>query len=325
MTQWYYASHDRQRLGPVGTRELQRLLQSGQIHAQTLLWREGFEGWRPLRECASELDVAVTAPAHPHTPQQKRLPGCGIAAIVGAGLVLVAIPVLAILAAVAIPAYQDYVKRAKVSEAYLSSLALMSPVAEHIASNGVCPGLDEIAMDPTELNRYLASAVVGEFGSGTCGIELQLGQTGIATLDGYYIWLEYEPDVPDWSCSSNLPNRYLPVECRDWAAAPHADDNMPTPIEDTGASVDMSSRARNPPEYPASAVLAGVEGTVILLIGVDADGKVTDVRVERSSRNRDLDFAAVHAARRWHFNPAVVDGRRAPGVVRIPVDFSLGD
>ena len=66
-----------------------------------------------------------------------------------------------------------------------------------------------------------------------------------------------------------------------------------------------------------------VQGTVILIIDVDANGNVTNVSVEKSSRNRDLDRAAMDAARKWRFNPGQSNGQRSAGRVRVPVDFMM--
>src|SRR5690606_24297917 len=98
----------------------------------------------------------------------------------------------------------------------------------------------------------------------------------------------------------------------------------PAPTPDIGASVDISSKNMNPPQYPPAAARAGIEGTVVLVIDVAATGNVTDVSFETSSRNRDLDRAAMQAARRWRFNPSVVNGQKAAGRVRVPVTFQLG-
>ena len=98
----------------------------------------------------------------------------------------------------------------------------------------------------------------------------------------------------------------------------------PAPIADVAATVDISSKNMNPPRYPPAAARAGIEGTVILIIDVDANGNVTNVAVEKSSRNRDLDRAAMEAARKWRFNPSVVNGQKAAGRVRVPVDFNMG-
>lgn len=97
-------------------------------------------------------------------------------------------------------------------------------------------------------------------------------------------------------------------------------DAPPTSIE---ASVDISSKAMNPPRYPPAAFRAGIQGEVILIIDVDASGNVTNVTVEKSSRNRDLDRAAMEAARKWRFNAAEAGGKKAAGRVRVPVNFAL--
>ncbi|KAF1704587.1 energy transducer TonB [Pseudoxanthomonas kaohsiungensis] len=98
----------------------------------------------------------------------------------------------------------------------------------------------------------------------------------------------------------------------------------PAPVADISASVDISSKNMNPPRYPPAAARAGIEGEVVLVIDVAADGTVTNVSVEKSSRNRDLDRAAMEAARKWRFNPATVNGQKAAGRVRVPVNFTLG-
>lgn len=109
----------------------------------------------------------------------------------------------------------------------------------------------------------------------------------------------------------------------DEPAPPPAPPAPPAPNPDMEASVDISSKNMNPPKYPPRAYQQGAQGTVILIIDVDAEGNVTNVTVEKSSRNRDLDRAAMDAARKWRFNPSIVNGQKAAGRVRVPVDFTL--
>ncbi|HET7931236.1 MAG TPA: energy transducer TonB [Rhodanobacteraceae bacterium] len=85
----------------------------------------------------------------------------------------------------------------------------------------------------------------------------------------------------------------------------------------------MSYKNRHPPQYPIEAARQQQQGTVILDVTVNAEGVVTDVRVERSSGYRVLDRAAVEAARHWRFNPGIANGKATGGIVRIPVDFHL--
>lgn len=100
-------------------------------------------------------------------------------------------------------------------------------------------------------------------------------------------------------------------------------DAPPAPATSIEASVDISSKAMNPPRYPPAAFRAGIQGEVILIIDVDANGNVTNVTVGKSSRNRDLDRAAMEAARKWRFNAAESGGKKAAGRVRVPVNFAL--
>ena len=63
MSQWHYADHNRQRLGPVENAELARLFQRGEVALDTLVWREGMAGWQPLGDFAAELALLEPAPA----------------------------------------------------------------------------------------------------------------------------------------------------------------------------------------------------------------------------------------------------------------------
>jgi protein TonB len=57
-------------------------------------------------------------------------------------------------------------------------------------------------------------------------------------------------------------------------------------------------------------------------VTIDANGNVLDVAVERSSRNRNLDRAAMEAARKWKFNAGLRNGQAIGGVVLVPVKFN---
>ena len=94
------------------------------------------------------------------------------------------------------------------------------------------------------------------------------------------------------------------------------------PPADFAPSEDISGRALNQPRYPAKEAREGVGGTVVLRVTIDASGNVLDVAVQRSSRNRNLDRAAMDAARRWKFNPGMRNGVKVGGDVLVPVKFT---
>ena len=76
------------------------------------------------------------------------------------------------------------------------------------------------------------------------------------------------------------------------------------------------------PEYPAIAVNAMMEGTVILEATVDHTGAVKDARVLRS--RGILDQPAVRAVEQWRYEPLLLNGQPTPFILTVTVSFSLG-
>lgn len=73
------------------------------------------------------------------------------------------------------------------------------------------------------------------------------------------------------------------------------------------------SRYRNdPPRYPREAALRREQGTVVVLIHVSDSGMATGADIIETSGVPSLDDAAVAAVRRWHFLPALRDGKAVP-------------
>jgi len=78
------------------------------------------------------------------------------------------------------------------------------------------------------------------------------------------------------------------------------------------------------PDYPRAALTAGAEGVVLLEVHVGTDGRPMDVRIHRSSGNRDLDRAALrHVQRTWTFQPAMRDGVAVDAIGLVPIAFNL--
>lgn len=89
---WYYA-HEDNTLGPVSFDELERLLHSGEIQADTLITQQGFEEWKPLSvhlpalpslgplEGAGPPEAPPVGPETPGTPKggtnAEAALGCG--------------------------------------------------------------------------------------------------------------------------------------------------------------------------------------------------------------------------------------------------------
>jgi TonB family protein len=76
------------------------------------------------------------------------------------------------------------------------------------------------------------------------------------------------------------------------------------------------------PRYTSDAMLAKVQGSVLLECVVDVDGTVSDARVDRSL-DPVLDIQALNAARQWQFEPGTKDGMPVPVLVVIELTFTL--
>ena len=87
------------------------------------------------------------------------------------------------------------------------------------------------------------------------------------------------------------------------------------PIRDAS---ELKALSGNPnPVYPARDRLAHKEGTAVVLGRVSADGRVTEVSVERSSGSANMDSASLQAFRSWRFQAG------QQGWVRKPFQFRL--
>lgn len=135
---------------------------------------------------------------------------------------------------------------------------------------------------------------------------------------------------------------YVPPEVDDFA--PVADDTHgvyvadPTPVgsfEDTGGVAPPapvvvepridSRRGLTEPYYPASEIRQGHEGTVLLSLHILADGRVDDVKLDRSSGFQKLDESAMREAKKWRFVPGTSDGTPAAMWKQVPITFRLNE
>lgn len=75
------------------------------------------------------------------------------------------------------------------------------------------------------------------------------------------------------------------------------------------------------PVYPQEAFIKKIEGTVLLEILIDTNGRVSRARVIQSIPL--LDAAALQTVYQWIFSPAVKHGRPVPTIAQAPVGFKI--
>lgn len=115
---------------------------------------------------------------------------------------------------------------------------------------------------------------------------------------------------------------------RKGAAAPHpagdgslTDAEDETPIHVSTDYLESAPLERVPPQYPAVARAARLQGTVVLDIQVNTRGEVSDVRPV--SGHPLLQAAAADAVRKWRYKPMILNGRPVPVRGTVTVHFRL--
>ena len=137
---------------------------------------------------------------------------------------MIVIAIIAILLAIAIPAYQDYTVRAKVGEGVNLAAAAKAAVTETYQSTGTFP-TDNIEAGLPDANsitgKYVTSVSVANAGANGTVTVVYSGPSEIAGQMLQYIAIDNVGSV-DWECSPNAATpaattvepRYLPAECR---------------------------------------------------------------------------------------------------------------
>ena len=127
---------------------------------------------------------------------------------------MVAVAGLGILAAVAIPAYQDYVLRAEVAAALAGAAPARVWLAEWVAEHGRLPTSEEAEQADVPLHG-LGDAVL-HFEAETGALVLAFAPNGLGDAPRLRLVPGIEGEViTDWSCrASGIDDRHLPAECR---------------------------------------------------------------------------------------------------------------
>ena len=101
------------------------------------------------------------------------------------------------------------------------------------------------------------------------------------------------------------------------------------PVARKDIIVGPKSNPRRPvtqPEYPPTSKRLGEAGTVVMLLTVNEEGKVTEAKVDKSSGFERLDEAALkEALSRWRLLPGTVNGKPAAMQYKFAVTFKLTD
>jgi len=125
---------------------------------------------------------------------------------------MIVVAIIGILAAVALPAYQDYTKRARVTEGFNLAASAKTAVADYYSANNVLPSDNASVGLPTSTDITGASVK-----------SVAVGANGVITIvyndkvdDGKNITLTPTTGTASmsWACSGDLPVKLRPSNCR---------------------------------------------------------------------------------------------------------------
>ena len=143
---------------------------------------------------------------------------------------MIVVAIIGILAAVALPAYQDYTARAKMSEVVLAASACRTTITEVVQSASALPAAGDwgCESDPaaTEVSNYVTSVVT----DGT-GMITVTAQNINSDVDTFVVTLKPFADtgmttaptaggaIQAWRCGNTtdgttIPAKFLPGSCR---------------------------------------------------------------------------------------------------------------
>ncbi len=125
---------------------------------------------------------------------------------------MIVVAIIGILAAVALPAYQDYTVRGRVSELAIMASGSKATVSENIANNGgvmpadACVGVNTFNTATKNTASLACTAATGV-----------IVATGTAAAKN--VALTYTPTINtgnvEWKCTTTAANyKYVPAECR---------------------------------------------------------------------------------------------------------------
>jgi type IV pilus assembly protein PilA len=123
---------------------------------------------------------------------------------------MIVVAIIGILAAVAIPAYQDYLNRSKMSEVLATAGACKTSVQESYAAKNAWPADTESSGCTTSTTTYVSSLTVS--GNGVISVIVKgiASETGTVTLTPTVT----NGSISDWVCSYNGTKKYVPASCR---------------------------------------------------------------------------------------------------------------
>ena len=128
---------------------------------------------------------------------------------------MIVVAIIAILAAIALPAYQDYVVRSQVSEGLSLSTSAKAGIATYYGQHASFPadnGAAGLAPPQSISGRHVASVTIA---NGTGTIDVAFSSSASSKLHGQILTMQATDTIGSlsWQCGG-VDSKYLPTSCR---------------------------------------------------------------------------------------------------------------
>ena len=134
---------------------------------------------------------------------------------------MIVVAIIGILAAIAIPAYQDYIVRSKVTELVSAASACKNSVSEYFQTQNTAPTDNDEAGCSDNSSQYVTSLTVASTAATAATVTVLADPAiggGILATDGVVLTAAYDATTGqvEWTCgpAGTMEPKYLPANCR---------------------------------------------------------------------------------------------------------------
>ena len=125
---------------------------------------------------------------------------------------MIVVEIIGILAAIALPAYQDYVGRAQVAEVFALIDGKKTAVAEACQLAGQCSGLTSVSQQAVGKYSWVAPATASGVLVGTMA-DATSGTSALVAGNTVSMTPAMTSGALVWTCATSLSSKYRPKSC----------------------------------------------------------------------------------------------------------------
>ena len=126
---------------------------------------------------------------------------------------MIVVAIIGILAAIAVPSYQDYTVRAQVTEALGLTSSYKQGIVDYYSTTSVFPS-NLTNIGTTTSGKYVASLTISS-GGANVSIVATMGNSANPVIRGGTFIMASPDGGSQWTCNNgDLLSKYLPANCR---------------------------------------------------------------------------------------------------------------